>query len=60
VARATHATIGSKRAAHIENLGKQALERSGKYRVNKNDEENFQTAKDVDARNKSDHDIVLD
>jgi hypothetical protein len=26
---------------HIENIGKRALEQSGKYRVNKNDEENF-------------------
>jgi hypothetical protein len=26
---------------HIENIGKRALERSGKYRVNKNDEESF-------------------
>jgi hypothetical protein len=40
VARATHATICSKRAAHIEKVGKQALERSGKYRVNENDEGN--------------------
>jgi hypothetical protein len=26
---------------HIENVGKQPLEQSGKYRVNGNDEENF-------------------
>jgi hypothetical protein len=58
VARATHATICSKRAAHIENVGKQTLERSGKYRVNENDEGNFRTAKDVEARNKSGHDAI--
>jgi hypothetical protein len=34
VAWATHATIRSNRAAHFENVGKQAIERSGKYRVN--------------------------
>ena len=39
MARATHATISSNRVAHFENVGKQALEQSGKYRVNKNDEE---------------------
>jgi hypothetical protein len=26
---------------HIENIGKRALEQSGKYRVNKNDEESL-------------------
>jgi hypothetical protein len=26
---------------HIENIGKRALEQSGKHRVNKNDEESF-------------------
>jgi len=31
--------IGSNRAAHFENVGKQALEQSGKYPVNENDEE---------------------
>jgi hypothetical protein len=41
VARATHATIGSQRAAHIENVGKQPLQQSGKYRVNENDEKKF-------------------
>jgi len=39
VACATHATIGSNGTGHIEDVGKQALERSGKYRVKENDEE---------------------
>jgi len=36
-----HARIGWLFASTIETVGKQALEQSGKYRVNKNDEESF-------------------
>jgi hypothetical protein len=93
VACATHAKICSERAAHFENVGKQALERSGKYRVNENDEVIFAgrrnffggaswpgiairrtaslplayaghprpmcTQENVDARNESGHDTIL-
>jgi hypothetical protein len=41
VSRATHAIARSFRVDHIESAGKQRLQQSGKYRVNKNDEEFF-------------------
>jgi len=43
VARPTHANFCSDAADHVEKVGKPALEQSGKYRVNKNDEESFQS-----------------
>jgi hypothetical protein len=39
VSRATHAITRLFRLDHIESVGKQPLHQSGKYRVNKNDEE---------------------
>jgi hypothetical protein len=39
VSRATHAIFCRLCADHIESVGKQLLQQSGKYRVNKNDEE---------------------
>jgi hypothetical protein len=39
VSPATHATICRFCADDIERVGKQALQQSGKYRVNKNNEE---------------------
>jgi hypothetical protein len=39
VSRATHAILCRFCADHIESVGKQPLQQSGKYRVNKNDEE---------------------
>jgi hypothetical protein len=44
VARPTHANFCSDAADHVEKVGKPALEQSGKYRVNKNDEESFPLA----------------
>jgi hypothetical protein len=38
VPRATHAIICLEGADHFENVGKQPLQQSGKYRVNENDE----------------------
>jgi hypothetical protein len=39
VSRATHAIARLFRLDHIESVGKRPLHQSGKYRVNKNDEE---------------------
>jgi hypothetical protein len=39
VSRATHTTFHQLCTDHIEGVGKQRLQQSGKYRVNKNDEE---------------------
>jgi hypothetical protein len=39
VSRATHAILCRFFADHIESVGKQRLQQSGKYRVNTNDEE---------------------
>jgi hypothetical protein len=44
VAAAIHARNRCGSCNHIENLGKQPLEQSGKHRVNENDEENLQQA----------------
>jgi hypothetical protein len=44
VSRATHAIICLDGADHFENVGKQPLQQSGKYRVNEIDEENFRRA----------------
>jgi hypothetical protein len=41
VSWATHARICGFCGEHFENVGKQPLRQSGKYRVNENDEENF-------------------
>jgi hypothetical protein len=41
VSGATHARICGFCGEHFENVGKQPLQQSGKYRVNENDEENF-------------------
>jgi hypothetical protein len=41
VSRGTQATAGPIYGGHIESAGKRRLQRSGKYRVNKNDEEIF-------------------
>jgi hypothetical protein len=41
VSRATHAIICLDGTDHFENVGKQPLQQSGKYRVNEIGEENF-------------------
>jgi hypothetical protein len=41
VSRATQATARPLYGDHIESAGKRRLQQSGKYRVNKNDEEIF-------------------
>jgi hypothetical protein len=49
VAGATQAMISSQRIDHIGNVGKQAPEQNGKFRVNKNDEEKMRPMKFVAA-----------
>jgi hypothetical protein len=49
VSCATHAISRPFRIGYIESVGKQLLEESGKYRVNKNDEEIFAGSR-ADAR----------
>jgi hypothetical protein len=45
VARALHARIAGDFAVGIENVGKRALDESGKYPVNENDEEISQSSR---------------
>jgi hypothetical protein len=42
-------------AGHIESVGKQPLEQSGKYRVNENDEEIFSRRADFPASIRGSH-----
>jgi hypothetical protein len=47
VSRATHAIICRDSGGQFENLGKQPLQQSGKYRVNEIDEEKFSGSREI-------------